>query len=46
MHPIRHPQSPDFSRSPVDRRALPPFRFPASRVLIQGVVVGQMRSYR
>jgi len=25
---------------------LPPFRYPADRVLIQGVVVGQMRSYR
>lgn len=26
--------------------AMPPFRFPADRVLIQGIVVGQMRSYR
>lgn len=26
--------------------AMPPFRFPAERVLIQGIVVGQMRSYR
>lgn len=25
---------------------LPPFRYPADRVLIQGIVVGQMRSYR